>query len=213
MRIAIVILGSALAVSAFAGDGDKVSLGEIAERAVQQSKITQPGSKPFHLKAEIVETTNPDSEYRAKVEQYWVSQREWRRTIEAPSFSQTLVVNGDQVFEKDTGDYFPWWLNDLVTAMADPLPMLDSLKQTNAQVAKPRSSQNSNSCAYISTKIDRWVFCFEGSRGLLTSALARGYDAEFRDFQEFAGKRVARSIVIDPEPGTHIQARITDLTE
>jgi hypothetical protein len=42
---------------------------------------------------------------------------------------------------------------------------------------------------------------------------ARGYDAEFRDFMDFGGKRVARSVLIDPEPGTHIQARISDLTE
>jgi hypothetical protein len=84
MRVAPVILGFALGVSALAGDGDRVPLGDVAERAVQQSKLTLPGSKPFHLKAEIVETTNPSSEYQAKVEQYWVSPTQWRRMIECP---------------------------------------------------------------------------------------------------------------------------------
>jgi hypothetical protein len=49
MRVAPVIRGFALGVSALAGDGDRVPLGDVAERAVQQSKLTLPGSKPFHL--------------------------------------------------------------------------------------------------------------------------------------------------------------------
>jgi len=86
MRVLAAILACALGIPAFASDAAKVSLGEVAESAVQQSKLTLPGSTPFHLKAEIVETTNPSSEYQAKVEEYWVSSQEWRRTIEAPGF-------------------------------------------------------------------------------------------------------------------------------
>jgi len=213
MRVVVVILGCAVGTAAFAGDGGKVPLGEVAENAVRQSKLTLLGSKPFHLKAEIVETTNPSSEYQAKVDEYWVSPEKWRRTIEAPGFSQTLIVNGDMVSEKDTGDYLPWWLSDLVTAMLDPLPMVEQLQQINSQIDKPRGSGNSNICADLRTKIDRWVFCFEGSQGLLTSVFARGYSAEFKDFRAFADKRVAHLILIDPEPGTTIQARIVELSD
>ena len=213
MRVVAVMLACAIGSAAFAGDGGKVSLGEVAESAVRQSKLTLPGSKPFHLKAEIVETTNPSSEYRAKVEEYWASPEKWRRTIEAPGFSQTLIVNGDQVSEKNTGDYFPWWLNDLVTAMMDPLPMVEQFKQINSQIDRPRGSENSETCADLRTKIDRWVLCFEGKHGLLRSVFVRGYDAEFKDFKAFADKHVARLILIDPEPGTTIQARIVELSE
>jgi hypothetical protein len=47
----------------------------------------------------------------------------------------------------------------------------------------------------------------------MTSAFARGYSAEFKDFADFGDKRVARLILIDPEPGTTIQAKITHLSE
>jgi hypothetical protein len=213
IRMCGAVLGCALAAALALASEDKVSLGEVASRAVKQSKLTLPNSRPFHLKAEIVETTNPSSEYQAKVEEYWVSPEKWRRTIEAPGFSQTLIVNGDKVFEKNDGDYFPWWLNDLVTAMVDPLPMVEMLKQVNAQIAKPKGSETSNTCADLHTKIDRWVFCFEGSHGLLTPAFTRGYSAEFKDFKSFGDKRVARVLIIDPVPGTTIQARVTELTE
>ena len=213
MRFVAVTFGCALAIIASASDVAKAPLGEVAEHAVQQSALILPESKPFHLKAEIVETTNPSSEYQAKVEEYWVSAAKWRRTIETPGFSQTLVVNGNQVSERDTGDYFPWWLNDLVTAMMNPLPMIEELKQTNSDIAKPRGSESSNICTYLHTKIDRWAFCFEGSRGLLTSVFTRGYNAEFKNFKAFGDKHVARLISIDPEPGTHIAATVTELSE
>lgn len=203
----------ALACSTFAQDGNVVSLGDAAEHAVQESKLTLPGSKPFHLVAEITEKTNPKSNYRAKVEEYWISPEKWRRTIESPEFSQTLVVNGDKVSEKNTGDYFPWWLNDLLTAMTDPLPIAEMLKQTSARVQKPQGGEGSSSCARLNTKIDRWSFCFEGSRGLLSFVLTRGFEAEYKEYEGFAGKQVARLVTIDPEPGTTIQARVKRLEE
>jgi len=213
MRLAFTFLFCALATSALARDGDKVPLGDVADRALQQSKLTLAGSKAFHLKAEIAETTDPDSDYHAKIEEYWVSPRKWKRTIESPDFSQTIVVNGDAVSEKNTGDYFPFWLNELVTAMVDPLPMLDALKQANMQLMKPQGSGNSTTCADLHARVDRWVICFEGDHGLLSSVFTKGYAVELKDYKNFGDKRVARRIVTNPEPGTTIEAHITELTE
>jgi len=61
--------------------------------------------------------------------------------------------DGDQISEQNKGDYFPWWLNDLVTAIFDPVPMLDSLKKVNAPMQKPSGSQRSNSCARLQMKV------------------------------------------------------------
>ena len=199
----------------------QVNLSEVAQRAVEQSKLTSAGSTPFHLKAKIVETTNPDSDYKGEVEEYWISPDKFRRTIDSPGFSQTLVVYGDKVFEQNKGDYFPWWLNDLVTAIFDPLPMLDTLKSANASMQKPSGSEHSTNCARLQTKVGIppaensafFVFCFEGSHGLLESAVAPGYDAQFKDYREFKNKRIARRIVLDPESGTTIEAKVTELNE
>jgi len=51
----------------------------------------------------------------------------------------------------------------------------------------------------------------EGGHGLLESAFTPGYDAQFKDYRDFKNKRVARLFVIDPEPGTTIEANITGL--
>lgn len=217
----IAIVGCALVGASLAGDTKSVPLAEVAQHAVEQSNLTTPGSAPFHLKAKIVETTNPDSTYKGEVEEYWVSPEKWRRTISSPGFSQTLIANGDQISEQNKGDYFPWWLNDLITAIFDPLPMLDSLSKVGASMQKPSGSEHSNSCARLQTKVGAppaensafLVFCFEGSHGLLESAVTPGYEAEFKDYRDFKNKRVARRFVIDPESGTTIEATITELDE
>jgi hypothetical protein len=213
MRLAFTFLSCALATSAFANGADKVPLADLADRAVQQSKLTLPGGKAFHLKAVIAETTDPKSDFHANVEEYWVSPTKWRRIIESPNFSQTLMVNGDAVSEKDTGDYFPFWLKELVTAMFDPLPMLDVLKKANSQLPKPQGSANSTTCADFPARVDRWVICFEGDHGLLSSVFTKGYAVELKEYKSFGDKRVARRIVTNPEPGTTIEAHITELTE
>lgn len=206
---------------AFGSNVQSVPLAEVATRAVEQSKLTQTGSTPFHLKAKILESTNPDSDYKAEVEEYWVSPEKLRRTISSPGFSQTLIVNGDKISDDSKGGYLPWWLNDLITAIVDPLPMLDSLRDTNAVMPMPSGSEHSNSCARLQMKVGVpptensafAVLCFEGSHGLLESAITPGYDAEFKDYRDFKKKRVARQFVLDPEPGTTIEAKVVELTE
>jgi hypothetical protein len=199
------------AAPALASDSAVISIADAVEKALQRSQLTLPGSQPFHLTATISETTDPHSDYHATIEEYWVAPDKWRRTIESPNFSQTRIVNGEAVFEKNTGDYFPVWLNQMITALFDPVPMLDALKKTGANMPKPGGA-NSTSCGDLHSRLDRWVICFGGD-GLLSSVFMKGYSAEFKDYAKFAGKRVARKIVDDPEPGMTLETHITSLTE
>lgn len=198
-----------------------VPISEVAERAVGLSQLTLPGSAPFHLKAVIVESTNPDSDYKADVEEYWLSPTKWRRTINSSHFSQTLIANGDSFSEQDTGDYYPFWLRDLVTAIFEPLPMLEQLKHVTGKMRAPAGGAQSTSCSRFQQTVglppaqmsEFSVFCFEGSHGLLDYVVSPGYDADFKNYKKFNGKFVARRIVTDPEPGTTIEAKITSLDE
>jgi len=180
---------------------------------MQQSLLTLPGSRPFHLQAIVRETNDPNSDHQAKIEEYWVSPTKWKRSVESQQFSQTLVVNGDAVSEQDRGDYFPYWLKNFVTALIDPLPMLSALKQSNGLIRKPQGSEQSTTCADLHARVDRWVICFEGGHGLLASVFTKGYAMEFKDFKKLGDKRVPRRITTDPEPGMNLEVRITELAE
>jgi len=199
------------------------SLAEAADRAVAQSKLTVPGSTPFQLKAKIAEKDNRDSDFKADVEIFWESPEKWRRVIISPDFSQTMVVNGDKIWEEDKGDYYPFWLHELVTAMIDPLPMLEALEKSNGQIAAkaPAGFGLAQTCARFQVQVGVppvqnsafYVFCFESDHRLLESVVTPQYSVEFKDYRNFKQKRVPRLLVTDPEPGTTIEAKITDLEE
>lgn len=214
------LLVAVFALAAMAAPADKMSpVGEVAQHAVEQSQLTLPGSSPFHLKATITETTNPESQYSAQVEEFWISPEKWRRSIRSPEFSQTLIVNGDKVSEQDSGDYYPFWLHDLVTALFDPLPMAQQLRAFRAQIQLPSDSPRSMSCMNSQTRSGAppaqstlpLVFCFQGKNGLLKSVTTPGYNAIFSEFQPFKSKQVPRQVTIHPQPGMTIVAKITQL--
>lgn len=203
-------------------DQDKVmSIGEAAEHAIQQSKLTVPGGTPFHLKAHIAQTANPRPEYAAEIEEYWMAPEKWRRTVKSAGFSQTLMINGDKISEQLTGDYYPFWLHDLVTALFDPLPMAEQLKRMREQLEIPQDSSQSNACLNMQSRVGvapvqnnvPYVFCFSGKQGLLQAAVTPAYRAQFADYQPFKSKMVARGITATFAPGVTIMARITELSE
>lgn len=197
-----------------------MSIAEAAEQAIKLGQITVPGSTPFHLKAQIADAHDP-AKYKAEVEEYWVSPEKWRRTIHSLDFSQTLVVAGDKVSEQDTGDYYPFWLHDLVTAMFDPLPMRQQLTRVKGEFTLPVDSEQSQSClnmavpgGYGSVKTNLpFVFCFMGKTALLQDVITPGYRAHFQDYLPFKSKRMARLIRFSPDAATSIEAHVTELTE
>jgi hypothetical protein len=207
----IIIVLSCSAVSL----AEQKTIGDVAKHAYDQSTLTLPGSTPFHLKAIITEKDSPDSDYQAEVEEYWVAPDKWRRTIKSPAFAQLRVVNGDQVHEENTGYYFPHWLRNFVTALENPLPMLDVVSPASA----PVRAGNTN-CMRFSTSVGTppsgnsvfYSICFDKDETLQFVGTP-SYSAEFNDYLPFEHKKVARLISTDPEPGTHIEALVTELSK
>jgi hypothetical protein len=174
--------------------------------SVVQATLTAPGSAPFQLKAIITEGHEPDP--IAHVEMFWVSPDKWRRTIKSDDFSQTLIVNGDKVFEEDSGDYFPLGLQTLVAAMVDPKPILDALRpgdrlQTKANGASSESGAVSFGRGIIGT----------GPYGLMEHVGAAGHSVDFMMYENFKGKRVARLLINSVSVGDSLHAKVTELKE
>ncbi len=196
----------------------KTPLVDAAARALELSQVRVPGAVPFHLKATLIESTNPDSAYTADIEEYWVSPQKWRRTVSSEKFSQIVIQTGNQQIEQNTGTYYPLWLSNMVTALVNPIPMLNDLTRINAHLGD--ENQQSESCVDLQTIVGEWsaqntayhVFCFDTRRGLLTSIVTPSYSAFFEDYRRFGNKLVPRKIIDDPEPGTTLLLRVTELS-
>ncbi|HET9283599.1 MAG TPA: hypothetical protein VFR24_16705 [Candidatus Angelobacter sp.] len=228
--IIVVTLVSTLSL---AKDSKPKIVGEGVQQAAKHSQLTLPGSQPFHLKATIAELDSPD--YKAEVEMYWLAPNRWRRILKSPDFSQTMVVDGGKVVEQNQGDYFPWWLNDFVIAifqlapepirqLKTPLPDMEAMQKEFAKKLPP---------GLAGLRMDRGTQCVRGQEeagiapvqntiftnicfqnpGSLQSAVSPSFLANFSDFKNFGGKSIARKISMEPEPGTKIEARVTELSE
>jgi len=183
-----------------------------------ESQLTLTGSKPFHLKASVVEATNLENDsYKAEIAEYWVAPDKWRRMVKTGSFSSDTVVNGDRQSESVSGDYYPNWLRTLVAAIFNPGAPLRHLDFT-APSDNPMPASDLL-CRRYSSRVgippaQNSIFstvCFDGDRlGLIELP---GYSAEYKNYRDFDGKQVARTIREYIEPGTELEATITELTE
>ncbi len=220
--IAVIALSCAGACFGQYAKESSVPLGDKLKKALEQSSLTGPHSKPFHIKVHLSDTTNPASLYRADIEESWASQQQWSRTIETPDFKQALIVNGDKGSEQITGDYYPLWLRAFVNGLFDPVPNADVWKKQDSKVAQTAlpNGQYSEGCARMkiklgSDKVNNDVFasiCFDEG-GHLKMVASPGYGIEFHDYQKFGEKMIARRYQSDLEPGTNLVANVILLEE
>lgn len=216
IRVMFSIVASVVLYSSFVAADD--SIAELPRKAMERSQITSPGSRPFILKAKVLEATNPSNEeYKAEIEEYWVAPDKWRRTLRTSDFSQTLVVNGKETSEQLTGEYYPNWLHSIVEGIFEPgaaLEGVDLSRSSDNPVLGGRQVCRRFSylagIAPVSNKVFS-SFCFED--GLLESVMKPGYHISYKNYKNFAGKRVARTIGEYIESGTELEATIDELAD
>ncbi len=195
-----ILWSAALVVHA---DGQSVTGAQVV-----QAWLTEPGSTPFYLQAAITERSDPHE--HTEVEMSWVAPNKWKRTIRSQEFSQTLIVNGDKVFEQDSADYMPLAIQVLVTALVDPRPIVAAVRPGDPVLTKAdgRSDESGRMCFDSSGKM-----CGMSGDGLTESLRGPGRSVTFSDYRKFKGKRVARSLVYTLDHGDSYQARVNTLGE
>jgi len=216
IRAATSVLISLMLFASLAAADD--SIADLPKKAIERSQLTSPGSHPFVLKAKVLEVTNPSNpDYHAEIEEYWLAPGKWRRTVKTSTFSQTLVVNGEKTAERLTGDYYPNWLRTIVAAMFEPGTALHGVdlshSSDNPMIGGAKVCRRFTVMAGVAPVSNKVFssYCFED--GLIDSVAMPGYEAVYKDYKNFAGKHVARTISEHIESGTMVQASIEELTE
>ena len=83
--------------------GERVDVDTAMKRALAKSSLTVDG-KPFHAILNIGAAGSP---YTGQVEVWWETPDKYKSVIQSPTFNQIRIVNGLQISEKNTGDYYP----------------------------------------------------------------------------------------------------------
>ena len=179
-----------------------------------QPRLTAPGSVPFHLKSVIYEKDDPDD--KTKVEIFWAAPDRWRRTIESNALTQTIIVNGDKIFEKDSDDYLPLHLETLILAMLNPQPLLNTLRPGDRVETQANGGRKIPPfCAKLRPGDEGRlaVVCGLGPFKEMETIGAPGHPVIFADYQKFRDSKVARLLITVPEIGVSWRADVLKLEE
>lgn len=188
----------------------------LVKKAAAASTLDQPGTKPFHLKAELAPSLARDSGSvrTGEIEIWWESPTQWRRELHCPIFHQVMVVSQGKVWENDDGDYFPEWLRETAVAVIDPIPQLrDVLEQMKSGEVKHLFGMTHISWMIPSSngEVQSWIgaaIAVADNSGLLMYGGGFGWGGEFKNYTNFHGRMVAESV-----GGAEVTAKIATLED
>lgn len=184
--------------------------GEVVSHAEEIVALHSKHTSPYHLKASIVETTNPKSEYHAEIEEFYISEENWLRTVQAPGLDWKQEMREGKLRERYTGDYAPLWLRELLNGITDPLPQHKQLEGMQ-QPFRVMNGAHSRSCMRFSS--DNSQICIEGEHAAFDFVSSDPGGIEFHDYQPFHKQWIARKLISNPKSGTTIQLTITELSD
>jgi hypothetical protein len=198
--------------------GHAENLVKEVKKAVERSTLDQAGTKPFHLKAVLSPSFDRDkaSGLTGEVEIWWMSPTKWRRELRSPDFHEIEIADGVKDWQKCEGDYFPEWLRETAVELIRPVPPLDEVLE-KVKTAEVRHLMGQTNIGWITTtgtaevrNILRSYVAVRDSTGLLLYAGGFGWGGEFKEYADFHGRMVARTVNV----GTpQVTAKITMLED
>lgn len=211
----LIVLTAALALPSAARTDDAKTV----KKAVERSTLNQPGTKPFHLKAELFPTLARDrgSNRTGQVEYWWASPTKWKREVRCPEFHQIAIVNGEREWQKNDGDYLPEWLREISVALIEPVPSLDKVLQKVAE-SDARKLLGLSTFSWSTMSTDGTVEKGMGaiieitdSTGLLQNGSDIGWSWLYEDYRPFHGRMVARKVSSGSPEVTAVVTMLEDL--
>jgi hypothetical protein len=199
--------------------GRAENLAKEVKTAVERSTLDQPGTKAFHLRALLAPSFERDKESgrTGEVEIWWASPTQWKREVHSPEFHQIEIVDGDHNWQKSEGDYFPQWLEQTAVELIKPVPPLNEVLE-QAKEAEIRQMGPITNLGWIVPSgtsevhnILREYVALQNSTGLLLYAGGLGWGAEFKDYADFHGRKIARTVNVGSPQVTAKIATLEDL--
>ena len=191
------------------------------KKAVERGTLDQPGTQPFHLKAELApsQARDNDSGRTGEVEIWWMAPDKWRREVRSPEFHQIEIVDGSKDWQKNEGDYFPEWLREIAVALIRPVPNLDELLK-HIQGAEVKDMMGSTYASWHTIGTDGTVSKSIGAGFAITDATGLefyggdvGWDGMFHDYKGFHNRMVARTVSAGSPEVTAKIALLEDLKD
>lgn len=192
---------------------ERIDADTALNRSLKMSSLTEDG-QPFHAVLFIGDVQSP---YAGQLEVWWAAKQKYKTVIASPAFHQTRIVNGTKVMERDSGDFYPRWLETFVDAILDPIPIIENFRaRAGFVILGPQVTsclQRDDRPGGITDQMTWGHICFRGAAPHLESVLTMNYGIEFADWKQFGQKEIARTYKTDVLGYEEVVAHLTTLEE
>jgi hypothetical protein len=168
--------------------------------AVERSALNQSGTHPFHLKAAIAPSFERDkaSGRSGEVEIWWESPTRWRREVRCAEFHQVEVVDGPRVWQKNEGNFFPEWLQEIAVALIDPVPdlaeALQGVRTAEVKTVAGSTYFNWDAVGGPGSSERRENVALSDATGLIFYDGGLNWGGLYKDYKDFHGRMVGRTV-------------------
>jgi hypothetical protein len=175
----------------------------MVKKAIEKSTLDQQGTKPFHLKATCAPTNarDNDSNRTGEIEIWWESPTKWHREVRSPQFHQIAIVDGPRQWQKNEGDYFPDWLREVTLAIIRPVPLQTDVLLQRVKTAHVRYLMGQTNIDWEKTTTfgdaqsnGRGHLALLDNSGLIFYTGGPGWSGEYKNFADFHGRLIARTV-------------------
>jgi hypothetical protein len=132
MRVLAIAVGLILISSDLSAQRGQVATPPV--RSVVQGSLIAPGSRSFHLEANITE--GRQAMPYAKIEMDWISPTAFREVIRSTDFNSVQISSNGRFYENDSARYVPLILRTLAIAMLDPQPIVEAVQEGDRVLTK-----------------------------------------------------------------------------
>lgn len=184
--------------------GNKIAMPKdpaaILDVAAKVNGLSGPGVRPWHIKLsyEMFDTSG-HSQGSGVYEEFWISEKNYRRSYSSPSFNQTDYATDKGLYR--SGDQK--WPGDLETMLRDDLiePLPVALDLHGLRLQNNHRSLNKLDFQCVTLTAD-WIFlatnnyCFQEDQPILrfASSVGNGNGVIYNQIVSFQGRFVARDI-------------------
>jgi hypothetical protein len=164
----------------------------------------------------ISKPSEKTSPFHGTVEVYWADASHSRVTVMSDGFRQTRITNGTAVEEDRTGDFYPGWLRNYALAILDPLHRSQLFSGLGGFVAVGEGQIRSclsrdDRPGGITDQMTWGSICFQESEPRIESAMDFTSFMEFKDYERFGKKQIARRYVTYDDDNEEIVGRLEKL--
>jgi hypothetical protein len=185
--------------------------------ASHSTRIDDVDMKPWHLKVSFHlndQSGQPTEE--GIIEEWWVGLTTWKLRIESPSYTGTVIENGDGDFRTAGVGPIPLRIRAIERQIVYPMPMGEDLSNTVAHISHQKLDKVALDCIQLSEPpipLPSPTYCFDQAGGTLRAIISTNSSMLVRDrISLFAEHTPARSIKSMQGKAVMASAEIVDLS-